>query len=157
MFDRKEHNKKWQQENKEKIKVRDKKYYEKNKEKVKARTKAWYEKNKEHIAEIMKKWRRENPEKAAANDDRRLEYLKDRTPEWADMDKIKEIYLKRNQLNNEAGHIKYHVDHEIPLNGEFISGLHVENNLQILTATDNLRKGNRYGALIDIPLTINTL
>lgn len=58
-----------------------------------------------------------------------------RTPKWADLDKIKEIYSKCPK--------GYHVDHIIPLNGNMVSGLHVENNLQYLTAKDNFSKGNR--------------
>lgn len=61
------------------------------------------------------------------------------TPKWANLDKIKEIYV-----NCPEG---YHVDHIIPLQGEFVSGLHVENNLQYLTIKDNLSKSNKYGAV----------
>ena len=60
----------------------------------------------------------------------------DRIPAWADLAKIKEIYL-----NCPKG---YHVDHIIPLQGELVSGLHVENNLQYLTAKDNLEKHNKF-------------
>lgn len=59
-----------------------------------------------------------------------------RTPKWADLEKIKEIYH-----NCPEG---MHVDHIIPLQGSIVSGLHVENNLQYLSASDNLRKGNYY-------------
>ena len=59
-----------------------------------------------------------------------------RTPKWADNAKIKDIYL-----NCPTG---YHVDHIIPLQGELVSGLHVEYNLQYLPAKDNLSKSNKF-------------
>lgn len=59
-----------------------------------------------------------------------------RTPKWADTDKIKEIYKDCPE-----GH---HVDHVIPLQGELVSGLHVEYNLQYLTAEDNIKKSNSF-------------
>lgn len=59
-----------------------------------------------------------------------------RTPSWADLDKIKEIYM-----NCPPGH---HVDHIIPLRGKNISGLHVAENLQYLPANENISKNNRF-------------
>ena len=59
-----------------------------------------------------------------------------RTPAWADLEAIKQFYL-----NCPEG---YHVDHDVPLQGENISGLHVLNNLVYLTAEDNLKKGNKW-------------
>lgn len=64
------------------------------------------------------------------------EHIKNRTPSWANLNKIKEIYVKCP--------IGYHVDHIIPLRGTIVSGLHVENNLQYLLAEDNQIKSNRW-------------
>ena len=57
-------------------------------------------------------------------------------PKWANKNKIKEIYINRPK--------GYQVDHIIPLKGEFVSGLHVENNLQYLSAFDNRSKNNKF-------------
>lgn len=66
------------------------------------------------------------------------------TPKWlTDDDKwmIREIYNLR-ALRDKLTGIKWHVDHEIPLKGKFVCGLHVPTNLQVLTGADNVRKGN---------------
>lgn len=59
-----------------------------------------------------------------------------RTPSWADLLKIREIYNKCP--------IGYHVDHIIPLRGNTVSGLHIESNLQYLLAEDNISKSNKW-------------
>lgn len=66
----------------------------------------------------------------------RTKHILMRTPKWANLEKIREIYQNRKK--------GYHVDHIIPLQGENVSGLHVENNLQYLTTKQNLSKGNKY-------------
>lgn len=65
------------------------------------------------------------------------------TPLWADLDKISKIYKLRTKMTRENG-IWYHVDHIIPLRGKNVCGLHVENNLQIITKKENYKKGNRF-------------
>ncbi len=39
--------------------------------------------------------------------------------------------------------IKHHVDYFYPLQGKTMCGLHVETNLRVIPALDNLRKSNR--------------
>jgi hypothetical protein len=66
-----------------------------------------------------------------------------RTPAWADLGAIRRVYEEARRLTVATG-IPHHVDHDIPLQGELVSGLHVHNNLQILTGSENSRKKNHY-------------
>ncbi len=57
-------------------------------------------------------------------------------PVWANKERIAEFYR-----NCPEGH---HVDHIVPLQGKNVCGLHVETNLQYLTAVENRRKSNKF-------------
>lgn len=63
-------------------------------------------------------------------------------PIWVDKSKIAAIYKEARDLSKLIGEW-YHVDHIEPLNGVDRCGLHVPCNLQIITADENQRKGNR--------------
>lgn len=64
------------------------------------------------------------------------------TPPWANLARIEAIYAECARISRETG-IVHHVDHIYPLKGKTMCGLHVENNLQILTGAENQSKGNR--------------
>lgn len=127
------------------------KTYQNNREVTLARCKTYYDKHKSEFVHRANRWKKQNPEKAllsvrkyksknrgkinAANVARRLAKL-NRTPKWSETSKIQELYSKCP--------IGYHVDHIIPLQGVFVSGLHVLANLQYLPVKENLSKSNKF-------------
>lgn len=62
-----------------------------------------------------------------------------RLPKWVKLSDFLEIYAKSEEMGED-----YVVDHILPFRGETVSGLHVPENLQILTRQQNLEKGNKY-------------
>jgi hypothetical protein len=81
-------------------------------------------------------WRANNPKHHNALTTAHKKVVKQRTPAWANLQKIVEFYK-----NCPEG---YQVDHIIPLRGKKVSGLHVVENLQYLTAKENRNKSNYY-------------
>jgi hypothetical protein len=67
-------------------------------------------------------------------------------PAWADRKAILGLYVEAKRLTRETGML-HHVDHVYPLTSEDVCGLHVIENLQIITAYENLSKGNRLATL----------
>lgn len=65
------------------------------------------------------------------------------TPNWADKKAIKAIYEEARRRTLASG-IPHEVDHVLPIQGRKVCGLHVEYNLQILTASENISKHARY-------------
>lgn len=78
-----------------------------------------------------------------ANSARRSVAISQRTPAWADLAAIEAVYAEARRLTAETS-VPHHVDHEIPLQGELVSGLHVHNNLRALPARTNILKSNRF-------------
>lgn len=66
-------------------------------------------------------------------------------PPWADRSAIAWFYDLARELTRNTG-VRHSVDHCIPLNHPLVCGLHVENNLAVITLSDNCRKSNRWAA-----------
>lgn len=143
----------WLNQNREKSAERERKKYAANPDKYREKTKKWYANHPEHIG----KWAKSNPEKAnaisekwrLANKDiktaiqirRQAEKIK-RTPCWSDESKIREFYAEAKRITAETG-VKHVVDHYYPLQGKTVSGLHVHQNLRVITLSENCRKSNK--------------
>ena len=110
--------------------------YKINREKILKYRKGYYQKNSEHIKLYVRNWRKTNKKITNSYKAKRKLMQKNAIPKWANLKKIKEIYAKCPD--------GYHVDHIIPINSKVVCGLHVENNLQYLTAFDNIRKKNKF-------------
>lgn len=100
--------------------------------------------------ERAKKYKKENKEVIRALNNARKRRARLSTPLWANKNKIKELYYFASQWNTIWPEDRVHVDHIIPLKGKYVTGLHVEANLQIIRAADNMRKSNK---LLDISST----
>lgn len=138
---------------------RHKLYREKNREKCYAAQRLSVEKAPEKYAEGRRRWRKNNPDKckeharrseernpgarAARVRKRQAAKLK-RTPQWLTADHLKmiECLYHAAKILTEATGIPHEVDHIIPLQGRNVSGLHVPWNMQVIPASENLKKGN---------------
>ena len=139
-------NKKYRQENSEKEAARARKYRKDNAKKLAASSKEWRQKNSKQNAATKKKWDQENPDKVNARNAHRRAAKKERVPKWSNKARkaqITELYAQARKLTAVTG-IQFHVDHIVPLQGKNVSGLHIPDNLQILTEHENCSKSNKF-------------
>lgn len=80
---------------------------------------------------------------ARANTAKQRAARKLRIAAWANKDAIRKFYEEAERLTRKTK-ILYEVDHIIPLLGVNVSGLHVENNLRVITKRRNRMKSNRF-------------
>ena len=91
----------------------------------------------------VKRYQLTSPEIFRAATKRREAAKLQRSPTWSDPKAIAAVYKVATSVQRVTG-VKYHVDHILPLQGKLVSGLHVHQNLQVITATQNLAKSNQY-------------
>jgi len=139
--------KRYRTENLERCKVTSlasaKRHYEKNRTKVLAYVADWQRANPEKRKTARARWNQKNPAWNRARIAKRRARLLRATPPWADQERITVVYADAERLTRESG-IEHHVDHAVPLISKVVCGLHVELNLQILRASENHKKSNRF-------------
>lgn len=126
----------WSDANPEKLKEQYRRKYAKNPEKHKDRMRLWVANNPEKSRAIKRNWMENNRELHNHQNALQRAARRGATPPWADKKAIETVYK-----NCPKGH---HVDHIIPLKGKIVCGLHVETNLQYLTAAANRSKNNKF-------------
>ena len=139
----KEYSRRWKKANPEKVRQSIKRWRAENADRIKQTTEKWREENADKRRETFRRWAKENTDKRAATEAKRKAIKKQACPPWADLSEIEKFYTQARVLTETTGE-EHHVDHIVPLQGRKVCGLHVETNLQVLTATENIRKGNRF-------------
>lgn len=157
----KEKTREWVKKNPNRKKLNDHLYYEENKDKISEQSAAYRLENYDRIQERKRKYREENKERLRkdqrtwkqANKGKVLENVqfrklkkKNATPIWLtkeDRRKMREMY-ETAQLYTEVLGEPFHVDHIVPISHPLVCGLHVPDNLQILPASENIEKSNKF-------------
>jgi len=135
----------WVSANREKKKAIDRAWAKANIEKRRAKNAVWAQKNPKKVSISRTIWQKSNRGKVNALWAKRHAAKLQATPSWLNELQIPEIesfYVEAARLTKETG-IAHHVDHIVPLQGKEVRGLHVPWNLQILTAEENHKKGNK--------------
>jgi hypothetical protein len=151
--------KKYREANRDKTRQAAREYRERDPIANKARQEAFREKHRERLAKVSREWhktadkdkiakrmqdyRKANPEKFSMYRNNRNVINEKATPLWADFEAIRLVYIQARMMSEDEG-IEYQVDHYYPLVHEFVCGLHVAANLQILTAAENKAKSNSF-------------
>jgi len=81
-------------------------------------------------------WVQANRGRVNATNAAYIKRIKQATPPWADMQAILDVYM-------EAEYFGMSVDHIVPIRSNLVCGLHTWENLQLLTKSENSKKGNR--------------
>lgn len=127
---------KWLQENREAVLAKMARYRREHPEIMKASHLRWKERHPERAAQNNIQWREKNRVHHNAYKAARRAEKTRATPAWACSETIRDFYA-------EAEYFGMEVDHIVPLRSPLVCGLHCEANLQLLSARDNLKKGNR--------------
>jgi hypothetical protein len=106
----------------------------------------WREKNKVQINAYGRQYREKRKDHYSFLCQKRKIALLNRTPAWLTEDDfwvIEQAY-ELAALRTKLLGVEFHVDHVIPLRGKTVSGLHVPQNIRVVTWLENQRKTNKF-------------
>jgi hypothetical protein len=135
----------YQCDNKERLRISSTLYYENNIDSISEYMRNYGKTHREEGNRRTNKWRKSHRGAHAARIMVRYAAKLQAKPIWFEKERyeIEAIYIESRRLSYETG-IPQHVDHTVPLQSKEVCGLHCLSNLQIITASENLSKGNRY-------------
>lgn len=122
-------------------------YYENN-DRAKLTRKLYRTANKEKDRKVIYAWRARNPAKLSSyRANRRAAKLR-ATPKFHVDDELNRFATESAyalaKLRTQATGFAWHVDHIVPLQSEFVCGLHWYANLRVIPAKENQMKSNRF-------------
>ena len=133
----------WARKNAAKVKEAMRSHYEANREKIIARSAAWVREHRERFEQNQRLHRLENNHKKNEYAAQRRGLTLRATPSWANKFFIEEAYRLATLRTKMLG-FQWQVDHIVPLKHAKVCGLHTHDNLQVIPATENYKKGNRH-------------
>ena len=133
----------WGLENKERLNAEAAQRYRDDPERAIERAAKWAKENAEKVMGYKKAWKMANPESVRESSFLRNRRTKRASPAWRNKKAMVAIYRKARALTESTG-VEHHVDHIVPIQSDLVCGLHCEQNMQILTAAENISKFNRY-------------
>jgi hypothetical protein len=108
----------------EPAKQRAREYKKNNAERERNRRRSYYKTHREFVIEKAKAYQKR----------KYLErQIQQATPSWADQDAIRSVYEKCDELNRTVGRGRLRVIHVVPLAGRTVCGLHIAENLRIVS------------------------
>jgi hypothetical protein len=106
-------------------------------------SKRYYLKHRDKVLKKKAEDRRRRPEVYKVFDAMKKAKRRSAYVRWASPEGVQAVYDLAKHMTETTGEV-HHVDHVIPIKGKKVTGLHVEGNLRVVTAKENLAKHNKY-------------